>query len=646
MLRRILLVSILIVMFTVPAEAMVHLHRTNPSFETQVYIVKNGTLYGYRLLNVNSAAELYFQRGNKVHIVYGDYSHRFTTWGGWYYSKENCLFLCGQYFDGYAFRSVVFKWYLNNNTVSFIRLPNTGDANELMSVIIYHGDLFVGERVHGGGTWATIYPDGGGVWRVPVSQWNNASAWSRIWENPYHFGMDRFAILNGTLYAFGKNRTSFGLWKYNTTAGSFSKVMVHLNVVSNLENVDPWAWAGDAFWEPRVNELVIAYCNGTTGKVDLIVFNGSSSEHIQTNIPYGSFGVKVTYHKMPNGNLAILIYSINGYWHALNGTKVYLYSLENRTSTCIGSMSSKTSYIINPFVYLNNTCLVIGEHNGWTGEKSGPIVITYDDPASLLQNKFSKLDDHKFNIVVCRMGDLVKPAVRVTSKDYTGKEVGLTTISKHGGYWYIYLKVPDNRPDIYHICVNVCDKAFGVSKSYSVTGYTYCNGLFVGGNILVGNKTVFSTESVETQVKLRNYMNKTIYVCLEKYIRKPTHTNQTVLQIKFEKGVVIGKSVVIQAPLDVKYVDIYLNGKLVLSGAIVKNGELNMTLTPFMNGSEYTFVAISGVTSPVYLGYLWVFIALTLLSTALLAVYLFFRHQVRSAIVQLERRGRYFGRVK
>jgi len=116
--------------------------------------------------------------------------------------------------SGGTFRSSIHIINTLNDNVTAVRHPNTGDCNELIGVDTDGEIIVAGERVGGGDTTGSSWPNGGGVWKIPIESITDPSTWERTWEDPNHYGWVSIAYFNGKWYAMLVNvLSSTGAWR-------------------------------------------------------------------------------------------------------------------------------------------------------------------------------------------------------------------------------------------------------------------------------------------------------------------------------------------------------------------------------------------------------------------------------------------------
>jgi hypothetical protein len=101
---------------------------------------------------------------------------------------------------------------LSNDSVTTAYHPNTGDCNELVGVAYdYRNKRFiVGERVYGGVTSGSSWPNGGGLWIIPYGGLTDYTQWSRVYEFPNNPEVTSVAVFKDTVYV--------GLFRRNVLA--------------------------------------------------------------------------------------------------------------------------------------------------------------------------------------------------------------------------------------------------------------------------------------------------------------------------------------------------------------------------------------------------------------------------------------------
>lgn len=152
------------------------------------------------------------------------------------------------------FRAVVVTINLSNDNVSYILHPNTGDANEFIGGAIDYkiNALIVGERLRGGVTTGSIYPNGGGIWIIPLNSVGSTGTWQRVYETPDGAEIKTIQVYGSNVYA--------AMW----TAGSH-----RIQVASNT-NLTVWTnvESYNVYFRPDIS---------TYGRrIGYVIYNGTS----------------------------------------------------------------------------------------------------------------------------------------------------------------------------------------------------------------------------------------------------------------------------------------------------------------------------------------------------------------------------------
>jgi len=103
--------------------------------------------------------------------------------------------------------------------------PNTADCNEFIGVAYDYNNnsMIVGERVYGGATSGSNWPNGGGLWTIPAESLLDPSRWSRVYEFPNNPEVTSVAVFRDAVYV--------GLYR----GGSVAKV-----VRASATNLTAW----------------------------------------------------------------------------------------------------------------------------------------------------------------------------------------------------------------------------------------------------------------------------------------------------------------------------------------------------------------------------------------------------------------------
>ncbi len=97
-----------------------------------------------------------------------------------------------------------------------IRIPNTGDCNELVGVDTNGSYIVAGERHKGGSVSGSSWPNGGGLWLIPVATYNNTSTYQRVYEDSKNYMWVSIVHQSSTWYALQCN-VSDPQWRVNSS---------------------------------------------------------------------------------------------------------------------------------------------------------------------------------------------------------------------------------------------------------------------------------------------------------------------------------------------------------------------------------------------------------------------------------------------
>jgi hypothetical protein len=97
------------------------------------------------------------------------------------------------------FRAVLYR--MDDASISTVFMPGTDDTNELVGLMSDGTYLFVGERC-GGGLNDSTWPNGGGVWRIPIATYSNTATWTRTYEDTNSYAWRNIVNYGGKYYAY------------------------------------------------------------------------------------------------------------------------------------------------------------------------------------------------------------------------------------------------------------------------------------------------------------------------------------------------------------------------------------------------------------------------------------------------------------
>ena len=187
---------------------------------------------------------------------------------------------------GDIFRASIAKILTDSVTVT--RHPNTDDCNEFATLTSDGTHIVAGERAPGGISDASNWPNGKGLWKIPIATWTDTGTWSREYEDAQSLAWTSIAKIGATWYAYLATDVS-GRWK-----------------VIKSTNLSSWSTELD------YTDQTVSY-NGrgimiTTG-TKLVVLTSRSDDHFHMHVFDGSswtdydLGLSVTQD-----------FRINGWW--------------------------------------------------------------------------------------------------------------------------------------------------------------------------------------------------------------------------------------------------------------------------------------------------------------------------------------------
>jgi hypothetical protein len=123
------------------------------------------------------------------------------------------IYCLGEEYVAGNYRSSLHRVYVGDDSVVSVRHPNTGDCNEFIGVDTDGTYLVVGERVTGGNTTGSSWPNGAGLWRIPISTYNDTGTWERKWEDPNKYGWHQVAYFGGKWYGILNDMALNARWR-------------------------------------------------------------------------------------------------------------------------------------------------------------------------------------------------------------------------------------------------------------------------------------------------------------------------------------------------------------------------------------------------------------------------------------------------
>ena len=183
------------------------LYSVSDSEEPNPWLVRNGYLYFGQNYGGNPENNGYIKKLKLDDLtettIFGP-RHRWAMWKAVLDNKNNRLIFVGEADDdGGTLRAGITIVDLDNDTATLVLHPNTGDCNEFIGVALDYKNnrLIVGERVTGGITTGSNYPNGGGLWSIPLDTITDPSTWSRVYEDPDYAEWRHIVVFKDKVYA-------------------------------------------------------------------------------------------------------------------------------------------------------------------------------------------------------------------------------------------------------------------------------------------------------------------------------------------------------------------------------------------------------------------------------------------------------------
>ncbi|RLI95726.1 MAG: hypothetical protein DRP00_06380, partial [Candidatus Aenigmatarchaeota archaeon] len=194
---------------------------------------------------------------------------RRAAWQGFYLNGN--VYAVGEEHDTEGvMRSAVYIINTTDDSVTAVLHPNTGDCNEFVGVDHNSTHIVVGERVIGGVTTGSNWPNGGGVWAIPISTITDTATWQRTYEDPDHYEWFNIAYFNNKWYAVLGACNTTGAWKVLSSSD-----LVNWNTELNYTTQN----YGNDFRACMIkcdSKLVVLAPVAATGTIHMFVFDGST----------------------------------------------------------------------------------------------------------------------------------------------------------------------------------------------------------------------------------------------------------------------------------------------------------------------------------------------------------------------------------
>lgn len=178
--------------------------------EITVYGVLNGSLYWsntYLVSYVGHVVKTDLTTGVNTTIKTGD---SLAAWQGVIIGDS--IYAVGEEVNGSdSFNSILMR--MNSSGIETVFNPDTDDCNEFHGVANNATHIVTGERLSGGTSTNSSYPNGAGVWLIPLATYNDYTTWVRTYEDPDGYEWRNVALLGSYWYAFLHDSFGSGAWK-------------------------------------------------------------------------------------------------------------------------------------------------------------------------------------------------------------------------------------------------------------------------------------------------------------------------------------------------------------------------------------------------------------------------------------------------
>jgi len=250
--------------------------------EAVVYAIINDCLYWGHNFGGGLDGTTRYGRIYKTNLTTGNTTVLYTRW--WRASWQglvvnNIVYTVGEeHDDSDIMRMAVYVINTTDDSVTAIVHPNTGDCNELMGVDTNGTHLVAGERVIGGTTTGSNWPNGGGVWAIPIDTITDYTTWQRMHEDPDHYDWVNIAYFNNKWYAVLSARNTAAQWKVKSSTD-----LVNWNVELDYTTQN-YGYNVVPFMAKCGSKLAVVAPVAVTGTLHLFVFDGTSWSDYDLNI--------------------------------------------------------------------------------------------------------------------------------------------------------------------------------------------------------------------------------------------------------------------------------------------------------------------------------------------------------------------------
>ena len=172
--------------------------------------------------------------------------------------------------------------HITPDSIDTVYRSDTGDCNELIGIETDGTNIIGGERYGGGDATGSSYPNGGGIWKIPIATYNTPATWVREYETSNHYGWNSIVYLGTTHYGALQAAGNFGRWQI-----VHSTDLVHWST-----DLDYSAQNAGGGYQVRMakagSKLVAIGPVAATGHYEMFVFDGVSWTTYDLGIAYGA----------------------------------------------------------------------------------------------------------------------------------------------------------------------------------------------------------------------------------------------------------------------------------------------------------------------------------------------------------------------
>ncbi len=272
-------------------------------------------------------------------------------WVSVYDSSRSKIYFGGQNYNGANLALYTGIIDPSNDAVTNIEVPNTGDCNELTTMYDDDTQIVAGERIGGGTTTGSSYPNGGGLWTMPKATFATPASYTRVyedasarqWSGLTKRGSTYYNMLNDLAGAWAiQTSTNLTAW----SAGQSNSPALAFNTTCGI-------------CYHTALDLVIAAVIGASNHIFLYIYNGSSWSNFDSGIA-ASAATTVYVTPIIYDATRILLFVGKGFGDAADTHDVYLVSTLTGTPTYTQRGKDYVGTAGNAEYRLNGTTVVYG----------------------------------------------------------------------------------------------------------------------------------------------------------------------------------------------------------------------------------------------------------------------------------------------